>query len=56
MRLPETDYITSTEAAKRLGVDQTRIQTWFHWGVLPENRMPRSANSGSGGTMTSSAD
>src|SRR5438094_7837853 len=28
MRLPETDYITSTEAAKRLGVDQTRIQTW----------------------------
>jgi hypothetical protein len=33
-RLPETDYVTSTEAAKRLGVDQTRIQTWFHWGVL----------------------
>jgi len=34
MRLPETDYISSTEAANRLGVDQTRIQTWFHWGVL----------------------
>ena len=34
MRLPETDYISSTEAANHLGVDQTRIQTWFHWGVL----------------------
>jgi hypothetical protein len=34
MRLPETDYITSNEAAKRLGVDQTRIGTWFRWGVL----------------------
>jgi len=34
MRLPETDYITSGEAAKRLGVDQSRIQTWFRWGVL----------------------
>ena len=34
MRLPETDYIASSEAAKRLGVDQSRIQTWFRWGVL----------------------
>jgi hypothetical protein len=34
MRLPETGYLTSAEAAQRLGVDQTRIQTWFHWGVL----------------------
>jgi hypothetical protein len=34
MRLPETEYITSREAAKRLGVDQTGIQSWFHWGVL----------------------
>jgi hypothetical protein len=34
MRLPETDYISSTEAAERLGVDQSRIQTWFRWGVL----------------------
>jgi hypothetical protein len=34
MRLPATDYITSSEAAKRLGVDQTRIGTWFRWGVL----------------------
>lgn len=34
MRLPETDYLTSTQAAERLGVDQSRIQTWFRWGVL----------------------
>jgi hypothetical protein len=34
MRLPETGHLTSAEAAQRLGVDQTRIQTWFHWGVL----------------------
>jgi DNA invertase Pin-like site-specific DNA recombinase len=34
MRLPETGYLSSAEAAHRLGVDQTRIQTWFHWGVL----------------------
>ena len=34
MRSPETDYISSTEAAERLGVDQTRVQTWFRWGVL----------------------
>ena len=34
MRLPETDYIASIEAAKRLGVDQSRIQVWFRWGVL----------------------
>ena len=34
MRSPATDYITSAEAAKRLGVDQTRIGMWFRWGVL----------------------
>jgi DNA invertase Pin-like site-specific DNA recombinase len=34
MRLAEAEYITSSEAAKRLGVDQTGIQSWFHWGVL----------------------
>ena len=34
MRLAETSYITSTEAALRLGLDQSRIQTWFRWGVL----------------------
>jgi hypothetical protein len=34
MRLPDTDYISSSEAAERLGVDQSRIQTWFRWGVL----------------------
>ena len=34
MRLPDAAYITSMEAAERLGVDQTRIQTWFHCGVL----------------------
>lgn len=34
MRLEDTGYITSTDAAHRLDVDQTPIQTWFHWGVL----------------------
>jgi DNA invertase Pin-like site-specific DNA recombinase len=34
MRLPEAGYITSAEAARRLAVDQSRIQTWFRWGVL----------------------
>jgi DNA invertase Pin-like site-specific DNA recombinase len=34
MRLPETDYIPSSDAATRLGIDQSRIQTWFRWGVL----------------------
>ena len=34
MRLPATDYISSSEAAARLGVDQSRIQTWFRCGVL----------------------
>ncbi len=34
MRLPETDYISSGEAAQRLDVDQSRVQTWFRWGVL----------------------
>ena len=34
LRLPESGYITSTEAAARLGLNVTRIQHWFHCGVL----------------------
>jgi hypothetical protein len=34
MRSPESGYISSTQAAERLGVNATRIQQWFHWGVL----------------------
>ena len=34
MRLPRSGYLTSAEAAERLGVHQSRIQHWFRWGVL----------------------
>ena len=34
MRLPASGYLTSAEAAACLGVDQSRIQQWFRWGVL----------------------
>jgi DNA invertase Pin-like site-specific DNA recombinase len=34
MRLPASGYLTSAEAAEQLGVDQSRIQQWFRWGVL----------------------
>jgi hypothetical protein len=34
MRLPTSGYLTSAEAAECLGVDQSRIQQWFRWGVL----------------------
>jgi hypothetical protein len=34
MRLPKSGYLTSTQVAERLGVDQSRIQLWFHWGLL----------------------
>jgi hypothetical protein len=34
MRLPASGYLTSAEAAECLGIDQSRIQQWFRWGVL----------------------
>ena len=34
MRLPESGYLSAAQAAAQLGVNTTRIQQWFHWGVL----------------------
>lgn len=34
LRLPDSGYVTSLEAAKQLAVDQTTIQHWYQWGVL----------------------
>lgn len=34
LRIPDTGYITSSEAAKQLGVHQTTIQKWYRLGVL----------------------
>ena len=34
LRLPETGYVTSAEAAEQLGVSQTTIQKWYRLGVL----------------------
>lgn len=35
LRMEERSYLTSAEAARRLGVAQTSIQSWFHLGILP---------------------
>jgi hypothetical protein len=34
LRLSKTGYITSAEAAVRLGVSQSTVQKWYHLGVL----------------------
>lgn len=34
LRLPETGYVTSAEAAEQLGVSQTTLQKWYRLGVL----------------------
>ncbi|MFQ5874134.1 MAG: recombinase family protein [Dehalococcoidia bacterium] len=34
LRLPETGYITSAEAAAQLGVSQSTIQRWYKLGIL----------------------
>ena len=34
LRLPETGYLTSAEAAEQLGVSQTTLQKWYRLGVL----------------------
>jgi DNA invertase Pin-like site-specific DNA recombinase len=34
MRLPESGYLSSAEAAARLGIAQTTVQHWFHLGLL----------------------
>ena len=35
LRIPDTGFITSAEAAKQLGVNQTTIQKWYRYGLLP---------------------
>jgi DNA invertase Pin-like site-specific DNA recombinase len=35
LRIPNTGYITSAEAAQQLGVNVTTIQKWYKWGILP---------------------
>ena len=37
LRLPETGYLTSAEAAQRLGVSQSTVQKWYRLGLLPGN-------------------
>jgi len=34
LRIPDTGYITSAEAARQLGVNVTSIQKWYKWGIL----------------------
>jgi hypothetical protein len=34
LRIPESGYITSAEAAEQLDVHQTTIQKWYRWGIL----------------------
>jgi hypothetical protein len=34
LRIPDTGYITSAEAAQQLGVNVTSIQKWYKWGIL----------------------
>jgi hypothetical protein len=34
MRLPDSAYLTVPEVAEILGVEQSRVQIWFHCGVL----------------------
>ena len=38
LRLPDTDYITTAEAAAQLGVSQSTIQKWCRLGVLPSKQ------------------
>ncbi len=35
LRIPETGFITSAEAAKLLGINQTTVQKWYRCGLLP---------------------
>jgi len=34
LRIPDSGYITSAEAAEQLDLHQTTIQKWYRWGVL----------------------
>lgn len=34
LRLPQTGYITSAEAAEQLGVSQSTVQKWYQLGIL----------------------
>jgi DNA invertase Pin-like site-specific DNA recombinase len=35
LRIPDTGFITSAEAAQQLGVTQSTIQKWYRTGILP---------------------
>lgn len=35
LRIPNTDFITSAEAAEQLDIDQTTVQKWYRYGILP---------------------
>ncbi|MCP5016590.1 MAG: recombinase family protein [Ketobacter sp.] len=35
LRIPDTGFITSAEAAKQLGISQTTVQKWYRYGLLP---------------------
>jgi excisionase family DNA binding protein len=43
LRIPDSGYITSAEAAEQLGVDQTTIQKWYRSGVLTGKQDGRQA-------------
>jgi excisionase family DNA binding protein len=34
LRIPQTGYLTSAEAAQQLGVSQSTVQKWYRLGVL----------------------
>jgi excisionase family DNA binding protein len=43
LRIPDSGYITSAEAAEQLGVNQTTIQKWYMSGVLTGKQDGRQA-------------
>lgn len=43
MRRSDAAYLTSGEVAKQLGVHQTRVQHWFHLGLLNGRQAGRQA-------------
>jgi DNA invertase Pin-like site-specific DNA recombinase len=43
LRIPDSGYVTSAEAAEQMGVDQTTIQKWYRWGVLTGKQDGRQA-------------
>jgi DNA invertase Pin-like site-specific DNA recombinase len=43
LRIPDSGYITSAEAAEQLGVNQTTIQKWYRAGILTGKQDNRQA-------------